>query len=79
MDKTNATNYLHRIFLGWIASEIAAKRVSKARKIDDMAPIDLTFNHDLFERFLTEENQRELWNQLQREHGSIEILSYDNR
>lgn len=78
MNKINTMNMLHRVFLGWLASEIADCRVPAARQIADMEPIDLDQNRDLFLRFLREHDFEDLWWELEDEHGPTAMLTYHN-
>ncbi len=78
MDKIHTMNYLHRAFIGWLHTNVERGHVPAEREINDMAPIDLARNRNLFERFLDERDERNLWNELQREHGAIETLTYFN-
>jgi hypothetical protein len=81
MDKTDRQykmNFLHRVFLGWLTSQISAGRVPATRQIADRAPIDLQENSDLFHRFLGEENLGEMWRQFEADHGPTPILTYFN-
>ncbi len=76
MDKINKMNYFHRVFLGWLAGEIADGRVVSSRSIADMAPIDLKQNRDIFDQFLIDRNQRDNWQRLEAQYGPIEVLTY---
>ena len=78
MDQISTRNYFHRVFLGWLYGEVEDGRVPAARMIETMAPIDLGENRDLFERFLDERKERNHWNELEREHGPIQTLTYFN-
>ena len=78
MDKINTMNYLHRAFNGWLHTNIERGHVSAERETKDMKPINLASYHDLFENFLDERELRDTWQQLEREHGPIETLTYFN-
>ena len=71
-------NQMHRVFLGWLHGEVENKRVPAARAMEDMKPIDLDANRDLFDRFLSERNLNERWEMMEREYGPIQTLTYFN-
>jgi hypothetical protein len=78
VSNTSKTNYFHRVYLGWLATEISQGRVPAERQIADMASIDLEQNRDLFDRFLSEESLEDGWRELEAEQGTIAVLTYFN-